>query len=100
MTQAIKDLSRVERSQAPASGSGSTLSWPVGLEDAGSYYQAFRRQLPTAAPEDLDRWCAAFPGNPAHAQLFRDLHRHDPAAADRLAEALTAMPTVGVKVAG
>jgi hypothetical protein len=100
MAQAIEDLSRMVSSQAPDSAPGSAPSWAVGLEDAGNSYQEFRRRLPTAEAEDLDRWCAAFPGNPAHAQLFRDLHSHDPAAAARLAEALTAMPRVGVKVAG
>jgi eukaryotic-like serine/threonine-protein kinase len=100
MAQAIKDLSRRESSEAADSGLGSGPSWVVGLEDAATSFQELRRRRPTAEAEDLERWCADFPGNPAHAQLFRDLHAHDPDAADRLAGALKAMPSVGVKVAG
>jgi serine/threonine protein kinase/Tfp pilus assembly protein PilF len=101
MAQAIiPDLPGMGSSPSATSAPRSTPAWALGLEDAACSYQALRGRLSPVAAEDLDRWCAAFPGNPAHAQLFRDLHRHDPTAADRLAGALTAMPGVGANVAG
>jgi eukaryotic-like serine/threonine-protein kinase len=48
----------------------------------------------------LDSWCLSFPGQQEHARLFRDLHRSDPHAADRLAHALLAMPVIGADFLG
>src|SRR5262249_34202565 len=100
MAPAISDLPQTASSFTADSPTPLSPSSAVALEDAADAYQALRRRLPTARAEDLDQWCGTFSGNPAPAQLFRDLHDRDPAAADRLAEALRALPSVGVKVAG
>jgi serine/threonine protein kinase/Flp pilus assembly protein TadD len=54
------------------------------------------------SPEDLglDSWGKSFSGSPEQAQLFLDLHRSDPEAAHRIAQAVTAMPEVGTEFLG
>jgi len=51
-------------------------------------------------PGDVQSWRDSFPAVAAHADLFLDLHRTDPQAAHRLAEAVTAMPEVGSDFVG
>jgi serine/threonine protein kinase/tetratricopeptide (TPR) repeat protein len=58
------------------------------------------RQGQATDESTLDSWCLSFPGQQEHARLFRDLHRSDPQAADRLAHALLAMPVVGADFLG
>ena len=65
------------------------------LEEAAQAYQRFRLRTPLGDLTGLDSWCATFPGVPEHAELFREVHRSDPQAAYRLAEALTSLPGVG-----
>ena len=65
------------------------------LEDAAQAYQRFRLKTPVGDVSGLDSWCATFAGAPEHAELFREVHRSDPQAAYRLAEALTSLPEVG-----
>lgn len=72
----------------------------VPLEAAA---RSFQRLLATQVLPDLgavESWCQAFAGPAAHAQLFRDLHRHDPAVAARLAHGVTNMPPVGTEFLG
>src|SRR5947208_2094690 len=51
-------------------------------------------------PGELQSWRDSFPVAAQHADLFLDLHRTDPQAAHRLAEAVTAMPEVGSDFVG
>jgi serine/threonine protein kinase/tetratricopeptide (TPR) repeat protein len=51
-------------------------------------------------PGEVQSWRDSFPAVAAHADLFLDLHRTDPQAAHRLAEAVTAMPEVGSDFVG
>ena len=41
-----------------------------------------------------------FEGSPEHAEVFDELHRSDPGVAERLAQAVTAMPRVGGEFLG
>jgi hypothetical protein len=65
------------------------------MEAAARAYQQFRRQHGPEEEAALDSWCASAAGNPEVARLFRDVHRSDPEAADRLAETVTSLPEVG-----
>src|SRR5215213_2296041 len=69
---------------------------PLGLAAAARAYHEFRRR----ADGDVDGWGQAFSGDPRHAELFRVLHRRNPDAALRLADAATAMPAAGDRLAG
>src|SRR5260370_26898729 len=61
-------------------------------------------RLRTAADLDLvaDSWESSvkscFQGSPEKMQLFVDLHRSDPEACHRLAEAVTVLPEVGTEL--
>jgi serine/threonine protein kinase/Flp pilus assembly protein TadD len=68
------------------------------LEAIAQAYEAFRQRQPDAT--DVEAWCASFGGGAEAASLFRDVHRTDPAAADRLAEAVTRMPQAGNRFLG
>jgi serine/threonine protein kinase/tetratricopeptide (TPR) repeat protein len=48
----------------------------------------------------VDSWGSSFKGSPEEAQLFIDLHRSNPEAAHRLAQAVTALPEVGTELLG
>src|SRR5947208_16928228 len=47
---------------------------------------------------DLDSWASSFQGGAEQAQLFLDLHRSDPEAAHRLAEAVLTIPEIGTEL--
>ncbi len=72
-----------------------------GLEAAARAYQEFcQRHGRAPARELLEQWHREFGGDPHHARLFRDLHQADPVAAERLAQALTALPVAGCEYQG
>src|SRR5437868_3925022 len=79
----------------PPSGAGphspppSSVDLPDLLEAATSFQEVRLRK-----PKDVSSWGESFRGRPEHAALFVDLHRSDPAAAERLARAVTALPEV------
>ena len=54
----------------------------------------------TAGELGLDSWGKSFNGSPQQAELFLDLHRSDPEAAHRIAQAVTAIPEVGTEFLG
>src|SRR5947207_12427713 len=70
------------------------------LDRAALSFRRFVLEHEADAALPLDEWSASFPGSPDHAALFRDLHRADPSAALRLAEAMAALPDVGTRFAG
>ncbi|HKB39238.1 MAG TPA: serine/threonine-protein kinase [Gemmataceae bacterium] len=72
----------------------------VRLEEVALSYQQFRLRCTEPDAEALESWCATIPGGPEHAAVFRDVHRSDPQAAYRLAEALTSLPRVGTTFLG
>jgi eukaryotic-like serine/threonine-protein kinase len=99
---------------APASEDMPTLRWRKStppeptpaetgsLDSLEATALAFKKLCQGQATPDwsLDTWCLSFPGQQEHARLFRDLHRSDPQAADRLAHALLAMPVAGADFLG
>jgi serine/threonine protein kinase/Tfp pilus assembly protein PilF len=66
------------------------------LVEAAAAYRHFREGGPNAS---IDSWCASVDGSIA-ANLFRDVHRYDPKAAERLARAVKTMPEVGTHFLG
>ncbi len=98
--QAVEDVPTLRlRKAAPVE----PAALPTGpLEPLEATALAFKKlRQGQATPEwALDTWCMSFPGQQEHARLFRDLHRSDPEAADRLAHALLAMPVVGADFLG
>src|SRR5262245_51964540 len=79
--------------------------WPRGtatgtsstsLEVAASEFQRVRPD----GPEEVDRWCHSFAGPVGHAELFRAIHRAQPPAAERLAQAVTQLPEAGTSFQG
>jgi serine/threonine protein kinase/tetratricopeptide (TPR) repeat protein len=67
-------------------------------QGARAYRELYQAQ-PPLGPADVEDWCTALRNNEG-AQVFRDLHRSDPAAAEQLAVALTALPEVGSRYSG
>ncbi len=61
---------------------------------------AFRAFCQGHGVPSIDYWSLPLPGREEHGQMFRDLYRHDPTAADRVARALTSMPPVGSEFLG
>src|SRR6516165_5937944 len=61
------------------------------LEQAARSYSEFRVQEDTDDRQAIDSWYRLSRSN-VHAELFHDLHRSDPATADRLARTLTTLP--------
>ena len=64
------------------------------LEQAARSYSEFRVQEDTDDRQAIDSWYRLSRSN-VHAELFHDLHRSDPATADRLARTLTTLPHPG-----
>jgi serine/threonine protein kinase/Flp pilus assembly protein TadD len=64
--------------------------------EAATSHQEIRLQ----GPEDINSWQDSIRGKPEHAGLFLDIHGSDPAAADRLVQAVTALPEVGTEFLG
>src|SRR5262249_51186149 len=71
----------------------------VRCEWAARSFRELRQGPAPTSPSDVDDWCTALHDS-TEAQVFRDAYRADPAAADRLADALTALPQVGSRFAG
>ncbi|MBO0699720.1 MAG: serine/threonine protein kinase, partial [Zavarzinella sp.] len=76
-------------------GTAGASSDALDLAGAAWAYREFRR----SADGDVDGWSQAFTGDPRHAELFRVLHRRDPDAALKLADAATRMPAAGDRFA-
>src|SRR5207248_4888282 len=61
-------------------------------------------RLQTSADLGVDSWGSSvkscIQGSPEKMELFVDLHRSDPQACHRLAEAVTALPEVGTELLG
>src|SRR5262249_15155131 len=70
------------------------------LPGAGRSYRDYCASHGGNGADQLDSWCASYAAGPENAQLFRDLHRSDPRAANRLAEALNTMPEAGDQFLG
>src|SRR5919197_5768363 len=95
------DIPRTERLPGPPcpyvpGDSDAAAADPLGLAAAARAYHEFRR----SAGGDVDGWTPAFSGDPRHAELFRVLHRRNPDAALKLADAAASMPAVGDRLAG
>src|SRR4051812_10695113 len=75
----------------PNAGRTGPAAPPADVLDIATSFQEVR--LRDAA--GLQSWRDSFPVGAAHADLFLDLHRSDPNAAHRLAQAVTAMPEAG-----
>jgi serine/threonine protein kinase/Flp pilus assembly protein TadD len=70
------------------------------VQEAAAAYRDFRLHNGDEGPGGIDSWCSSFRGSAVHAELFRDVHRSDPDAASRLAEAVTTLPEVGTDFLG
>lgn len=70
-----------------------------GFEEVALAYQEFRWQHTEDDPTALHdyEWCSSFRSCKEHAELFREVHRSDPQAAHRLAQAITSMPKAGTE---
>jgi serine/threonine protein kinase/tetratricopeptide (TPR) repeat protein len=89
---------RGDREVSPYHDSFASIGLPpaADLARAAHSYRHFRLHQ----SDDIDSWCESFPGSSEHANLFRDMHRSAPAAADKLAEALTDLPEAGTTFLG
>ena len=81
-------------------GDGILLPHAALLAEAGLAYRELR-QHPAASPgaAGVLSW-EGFEGSAEHAMVFEELHGSDPAAAERLARAVTALPRVGNEFLG
>src|SRR5262249_34565618 len=71
------------------------------MQEVALSYQQFQRQSDSSNALSLDDWISSHSGEQeAAVGLFRDMHRCDPNAARRLANAVTAMPQIGDAIAG
>jgi len=82
---------------APADGAGAQLVvtrlLPVpSLEKAAQAYEDMQK---TGKVDELNGWHEGSGDEAEPAELFREMHRKQPASAERLARALTTMPEVG-----
>ncbi len=82
----------------------SVAGWPrpqatSQLQDAAAAYRDFRQRHPHADPRG-DSFSTSECLEAASQQLFQDLHRRDPSAAERLADGVLALPEVGTEFAG
>jgi serine/threonine protein kinase len=66
------------------------------LEEVALSYHEHRRDHGLDDPSALDAWRDSFPDRREYAQLFRDVHRSDPDAANRLARAIANLPEAGI----
>src|SRR6266404_1102341 len=77
------------------SGLESRLEPTIRVRDlhvASLAYKEFCDRQAQGRADNVDAWCASQPGPPEQAQLYRDLHRSNPTAASRLADAIIRMP--------
>lgn len=84
----------------PFSAKRAQASWAAdALAHAAISYQAFRLK---DSQEDsrVDSWCSRYEGAEKHAQLFREVHKANPADAERLARAIVSFPAVGSQFLG
>src|SRR5262249_19752324 len=93
------------RDGKPLTGPASLALPPVtdrsaALAQAGRSYRDYCASHPGNGVDLLESWCDSYAAGPENAQLFRDVHRCDPKAANRLAEALTTMPEAGDQFLG
>src|SRR5205823_4725341 len=72
----------------------------AGLTEAGKAYRDYCQSRNGHGSDKLESWCELCAAGPENAQLFQDVHRRDPKAAERLAEALTTMPEAGGQFLG
>jgi eukaryotic-like serine/threonine-protein kinase len=94
--------------QATVSSRVERHGFPVAVPFGGGDDVAPREEATCAGPVrvrtatelGLDSWQSSFKGTPEQAQLVLDLHRSDPQAAHRLAEAVTTLPEVGTELLG
>jgi serine/threonine protein kinase/Tfp pilus assembly protein PilF len=89
------DTSRWPLNPMPERGTASDLlkmREALPADDLTGAAQSFQAYVARHGPADLHAWQATFPGEPAHAQFLRAVHRANPAAAERLA---VAMPEAG-----
>jgi serine/threonine protein kinase/Flp pilus assembly protein TadD len=70
------------------------------FQQTAASYREFRLRQGAEDAGAVDSWCRSFRGSGIHAELLRDVHRTDPRAADRLAEALTTLPEPGTDFLG
>src|SRR5262249_54104251 len=63
-------------------------------------YREYRRRQHPQDNDDLEAWLSVFHGPGEHARVFQELHRANPRAASRLAEAVTNLPEAGVDFLG
>jgi serine/threonine protein kinase/lipoprotein NlpI len=70
------------------------------LAEAALAYQEFCKRLTVSSIPTQELPWTEFEGSFEHAQVFAELHGSDPIAAERLAQALIAMPRVGAEFAG
>jgi serine/threonine protein kinase/Flp pilus assembly protein TadD len=93
------DVPLTERLPGPPqliASSGVAVTDPLGLPAAARAYHEFRRR----SDGDVDAWGAAWVGDPRNVELFRVLHRRNPDAALKLADAAISLPGVGDRFAG
>ncbi len=101
MTQSTKNHSPAESPEDASSG-----LWPAGSDGADMevHTSVAPVRLRTAAEMGVDSWQsslqASSTGSSEQMRRFVDLHRSDPEACHRMAEAVTALPEVGTELLG
>ena len=87
------------RGQGPALAVSSDAATPASLQRAARAYQEFRLFADNSGG-DVDDWCSRFPPQAEQAEVFRHAHRTDPAAALRMARAMSRFPEPGQEFLG
>ncbi|HEV3080125.1 MAG TPA: protein kinase [Gemmataceae bacterium] len=87
------------RAREPALAVSGDAGAPAGLQRAARAYQEFRLFAGNAGG-DVDDWCSRLPAQTEQAEVFRQAHHTDPAAALRLARAMSRFPEPGQEFLG
>jgi serine/threonine protein kinase/tetratricopeptide (TPR) repeat protein len=93
------DTASAERAAASPSQLAQTVR-VANLVDASVAYKEFCRGRTEGSSGEIAEWSTAFRGRRDYAQVYVDLHEADPATAERVAEGLTSLPSVGTEFLG
>src|SRR5262249_3065825 len=95
-----QEAANVSTAQTPATSKAQTAgSTQSAFAEVARAYQEYRRRH-NQDGDNLEAWLSVFHGPGEHARVFQELHRSDPKAASRLAQAVTNLPEEGVEFLG
>lgn len=96
-----QEAANVSTAETPANGKAKTLGpTQAAFADVARAYEEYRRRQQPQNTDDLDQWLSRLHGSGEHARVFQELHRSDPKAASRLAQAVINLPDEGVDFLG